>query len=151
SKRIDAPGSPQLGFTPGAQVPGREQWQFVRRMDNSGSSEVWLAGHPKTQETRVFKFAADGIRLKGIKREVTLARFLRTSLGERRESVRVLEWNFDPPPFYLESEYCGQNLLEWAEGQGGLDRVPMATRLALFMQAGEAVAAAHGIGVLHKD
>ena len=127
SKRIAARGSPELGFKPGAPVPGREQWQFVRRMDDSGSSEVWLAEHPKTHESRVFKFAADGVRLKGIKREVTLARFLTESLGDRPDFVRVLEWNFDTPPFYLESEYCGQNLLEWAAGQDGLDRIPFDT------------------------
>src|SRR5215467_12312570 len=50
SKRITAPVSAELGFSPGAPVPGREQWQFVRQMDDSGSSEVWLAEHPKTRE-----------------------------------------------------------------------------------------------------
>jgi DNA-binding winged helix-turn-helix (wHTH) protein/serine/threonine protein kinase len=151
SRRVAAPGSPELGFKPGGAVPGRENWQFVRQMDNSGSSEVWLAGHPKTREQRVFKFAADGVRLKGIKREVTLARFLKESLGERPDFVRVLEWNFDEPPFYLESEYCGQNLAEWAENQGGLERIPFETRLGVLIEAARAVAAAHGIGVLHKD
>ena len=38
-------------------------------MELSGSSEVWLAENPKTHETRVFKFATDGIQLKGLKRE----------------------------------------------------------------------------------
>jgi hypothetical protein len=35
-------------------------------MDISGSSEVWLAENPKTHEQRVFKFAADGVRLKAV-------------------------------------------------------------------------------------
>ncbi len=68
---------------------------------------MWLAENPKTHEARVFKFAGDGIRLKGLKREVTLARVLKDSLGERADLVRVLEWNFDTPPFFLESEFCG--------------------------------------------
>jgi serine/threonine protein kinase/DNA-binding winged helix-turn-helix (wHTH) protein len=148
---VAAPPVREPGFEAGMIVPGRDQWRLVRRMEDSGSAEVWLAEHPKTRESRVFKFAADGLRLKGIKREVTLARLLRESLGERPDFVRVLEWNFDTPPFYLESEYCGQNLLEWAEAEGGLDRIALPDRLDILIQAAQAVAAAHSIGVLHKD
>lgn len=107
--------SRELHFTPGQRVPRREQWCLVRRLGRSPSSEVWLAEHPKTHESRVFKFAADDERLKGLKREVTLARLLRTSLGERCDFVRVLEWNFDEAPYFLESEYAGLSLNEWAE------------------------------------
>ncbi len=120
-------------------------------MDISGSSEVWLAENPKTHEQRVFKFAADGARLKGLKREITVARFLRESLGDRPEFVRILEWNFETPPFFLESEYAGANLAEWAEGQGGLSAISQETRLQLLVDVARAVAAAHDIGVLHKD
>lgn len=150
-KRMAAPSAPELGFRPGGTVPGRDQWQLVRQFDNSGSSEVWLAEHPKTHETRVFKFAHDGVRLQGLKREVTLSRFLKESLGERPDFVRVLEWNFDTPPYYLESEYCGRNLQEWAETQGELGQIPFAKRLAVLVEAARAVAAAHAIGILHKD
>jgi DNA-binding winged helix-turn-helix (wHTH) protein/serine/threonine protein kinase len=149
--RVDAPSAHDLGFQPGETVPGRDQWKFVRKLDGSAASEVWLAEHPKTHETRVFKFAADGVRLKGLKREVTLARLLRDSLGERPEFVRVLEWNFDSPPFYLESEFCGPNLAEWAESQGGLKAIPRATRLRVFLELAQGVATAHEAGVLHKD
>jgi eukaryotic-like serine/threonine-protein kinase len=151
AQRIAAPRAPELGFEAGAAVPGRPQWQFVRRLDASASSEVWLAEHPKTRESRVFKFAADGVRLRGLKREVTLSRFLRDSLGERPDFVRVLEWNFDSPPFYLESEYCGQNLEQWSESQGGLSQVALSTRLAVLIDAAQSVADAHAIGILHKD
>ena len=150
-KRLATPGSAELGFKPGDMVPGRDQWQLVRQMEASGSSEVWLAEHPKTHESRIFKFAADGIRLKGLKREVTLARLLKESLGERPDFVRVLEWNFDTPPFYLESEYCGPNLLEWAESQGGLGKIPFTIRMRLLVEVAQGVAAAHDVGVLHKD
>jgi DNA-binding winged helix-turn-helix (wHTH) protein/serine/threonine protein kinase len=135
----------------GGLVPGRDHWRLARRMEPSGSSEVWLAENPKTHETRVFKFASDGSQLKGLKREVTLARFLRESLGDRSDFVRVLEWNFDTPPFFLESEYGGSNLAEWGEAQGGLGKVPRELRLRLLIDMAKAVAAAHDIGVLHKD
>ncbi len=150
-KRATPAPVPQLGFKAGDTVPGREQWILTRQMDNAGSSEVWLAEHPKTRELRVFKFASDGVRLKGLKREVTLARFLKESLGDRPDFVRILEWNFDQPPYFLESEYCGLNLREWAENQGGLTQVPYETRVRLLIEIANTVAAAHEIGVLHKD
>ena len=105
----------------------------------------------RRSEQRVFKFAADGARLKGLKREITVSRFLRETLGDRPEFVRILEWNFETSPFFLESEYSGSNLAEWAEAQGGLSKIPFETRLQLFVDVAKAVAAAHDIGVLHKD
>ena len=150
-KTIAAAVGPELGFKAGDAVPGRDQWRLARAMDVSGSSEVWLAENPKTHEQRVFKFAADGVRLKGLKREITVSRFLRESLGDRPEFVRILEWNFETPPFSLESEYAGANLAEWADAQGGLSKIPFATRLQLLIDVAKAVAAAHDIGVLHKD
>ena len=150
-KTVAAPSGPELGFKVGEVVPGRDQWRLSRAMELSGSSEVWLAENPKTQEQRVFKFAADGSRLKGLKREITISRFLRESLGDRPEFVRILEWNFATSPFFLESEYAGPNLAEWAEKQGGLSEIPYETRLRLLVDLAQAVAAAHDIGVLHKD
>jgi serine/threonine protein kinase/DNA-binding winged helix-turn-helix (wHTH) protein len=152
SKTIAEPaGWTELGLRAGQTVPGRDQWRLIRPLDASASSEVWLAEHPKTHEIRVFKFAPDGARLKGLKREVTLSRFLRESLGQRPEFVRALEWNFDAPPFFLESEFCGPNLAEWAESQGGLQRISLEERLRVLADVALAMAAAHDVGVLHKD
>jgi DNA-binding winged helix-turn-helix (wHTH) protein/serine/threonine protein kinase len=150
-KTVAAAAGPELGFKTGDIVPGREQWRLARAMDISGSSEVWLGENPKTHEQRVFKFAADGIRLKGLKRESTISRFLRESLGDRPEFVRILEWNFETPPFFLESEYAGANMAEWATAQGGLGKTTLHARLHLLIDIAQAVAAAHDIGVLHKD
>src|SRR5947208_11574804 len=150
-KSVAAAAGPELGFKAGDLVPAREQWRLTRPLERSGSSEVWIAENPKTREERVFKFASDGVRLKGLKREITVSRFLRESLGERPEFVRILEWNFETAPFFLESEYAGPNLTEWAEAQGGLDKVTASVRLRMFIDIAEAVAAAHGIGILHKD
>jgi eukaryotic-like serine/threonine-protein kinase len=150
-KTVAAAAGPELGFKVGELVPGREQWQLSCPLERSGSSEVWIAENPKTREQRVFKFASDGVRLKGLKREITISRFLRESLGERPEFVRILEWNFESAPYFLESEYAGANLSQWAEGQGGFDAIPFNTRLHLLIDIANAIAAAHGIGVLHKD
>src|SRR5260370_30068449 len=73
------------------------------------------------------------------------------SLGDRPEFVRILEWNFETPPYFLESEYAGPNLAEWAVAQGGLNKITLDARLHLLIDIAQAVAAAHDIGVLHKD
>jgi len=150
-RSVAAPPVRDLGFQPGQFAPGRDQWKLVRRLDASLSSEVWLAEHFKTREPRVFKYAADGIRLKALKREVTLARLLRDSLGDRPDFVRVLEWNFDSRPYYVESEFCGPNLAEWADSHGGLAAIPLPVRLRVMVDLTSGVAAAHAAGVLHKD
>jgi DNA-binding winged helix-turn-helix (wHTH) protein/serine/threonine protein kinase len=152
SKTICAPPpTAELDFKESDAVPGREHWRLMRALDVSAGSEVWLARHPKTCELRVFKFASSAVRLKGLKREVTVSRFLRESLGERPDLVHVLEWNFDTYPFFLESEYGGLNFAEWAESQGGLARIPLGIRLDLLADVARAVASAHAAGVLHKD
>ena len=150
-KPVPARAGPELGLKAGDTVPGREQWRLSRSLEPSGSSEVWIGTNPRTHEQRVFKFASDSLRLRGLKREITVSRLLRESLGERPEFVKILEWNLENLPYFLESEYAGANLGEWAEQQGGLTAVPFTVRLQLLMDIAAAVAAAHGIGVLHKD
>lgn len=142
---------PQLFLEPGDFVPKREQWRLVELLNVSPNSEVWLATHAKTRKRRVFKFSPNGLMLSALKREATLSRVLTETLGERRDLVRVLEWNFSEPPYFVESEYGGPDLTRWAELQGGLLARPLNERLELFAQIAEAIAAAHSAGVLHKD
>jgi len=139
-----------LDLKPGSAVPGRDNFILETLLGRSGSSEVWSAGHPKTHELRVYKFSPDGERLAMLKREATLFRVLRESLGERPDFARIIDWNFATPPFFLECEYGGVDLAEWA-GAGYLAALSPAERLQLFLQIADAVAAAHSVGVLHKD
>ena len=133
-------------------VPLRPHYALERQINPPGASEVWLARHVKTREARVFKFAGDGERLAMLKREATLYRVLVETLGERDDLVRIIDWNFEAPPFFLECEYGGENLQEWARGgEGRLAALDRGARLELFLRIAEAVAAAHGAGVLHKD
>lgn len=145
------PTAAELNLEAGHPVPGRKRWRLLRRLSASRNSDVWLADHPKTSELRVFKFASDAGCLKALKREVMVFRFLRESLGERSDFVRIFEWNFDAPPYFLESEYGGPNLAEWAENQGGLGNIPMQRRLRVLAEIARTIAAAHGAGVLHRD
>jgi non-specific serine/threonine protein kinase len=142
--------SSRLELRPGQPVPARENFILQRQLGGVGGSEVWLAEQARTHERRVYKFAADDDRLRALKREATLSRVLQESLeDERAHFVDLIDWNFEHPPFFLECEYGGDSLSEWAETHLKDTAVPQ--RLALFLQIADAVAAAHGVGVLHKD
>ncbi len=142
-----------LGWRPavGQPVPRRANWELHARLGEGGFGEVWLARH-KSGEERVFKFCFEAQRLRALKREVTLFRLLRESLGHRRDIARILDWDFEEAPFFLEAEYTdGGSLASWMEKHGGLRSVPLTTRLELVAGVAEALAAAHSVGVLHKD
>lgn len=142
----------RLDLKAGDHPPLREHWVLTLCLGAGGYGEVWLAEHQHTHEQRVFKFAADGTALTALKREVTLFRLLRESLGERDDIQPLLDWNLTEQPYFVEQRWePGGSLLQWAEAQGGLHAVPLTTRLDLLAQVAGAVSAAHGIGVLHKD
>ncbi|MDT0496040.1 winged helix-turn-helix domain-containing protein [Algiphilus sp. W345] len=140
----------QMDLNPGAAVPGREHFRLERQLSPSGSSEVWLARHAKTGETRVYKFSPDGSRLSSLKREATLFRVLHESLGERDDFVRIIDWNFENAPFFLECAFGGISLAEWQSTQA-LQGMALDERLTFFLGICDTVAAAHSVGVLHKD
>lgn len=135
----------------GDSPPLRPNWRLVHRYDAS-RGENWLAEHTKTAEKRVFKFAHDAAGVSQLKREITLHRLLRDTLGPRDDIVRVLDWNLEEPPCFVELEHCAQgNLIDWLASQGGADAVALPARLELVAQTADALAAAHSAGVLHKD
>ena len=141
----------RLDLAVGQSVPEREHFRLCEQLGPSRGNEAWLARHDKTGELRVYKFSVDGERLAALKREATIHRLLHESLGDRDDFVRVIDWNFATAPFYLECEYGGPDLARWAEGGPGLTDLSPPQRLQLFLQIADAIAAAHDVGVLHKD
>ncbi|HZR35038.1 MAG TPA: winged helix-turn-helix domain-containing protein [Nevskia sp.] len=142
----------RLGVRPGDPVPGRPGWVLEKELGVTPGSEVWLAAPVAGgKERRVFKFSPDGQRLSSLKREAALSRVLQQTLEGRDDLVRVLDWGFDKPPFFIECEYGGLNLPTWLDSCGGIAEVPLALRLELLAQVAEAVSMAHSVGVLHKD
>lgn len=139
----------ELALSAGQAVPGRPNFVLRRQLGRTRGSEVWLAEQQKTREQRVYKFGVDADRLRGLKREATLLRVLQDSIADASHFVQVLDWNFEQAPFFLECEYGGPTLAEWA--QAHLERLDLPARIALFLQIADAVAAAHAVGVLHKD
>jgi non-specific serine/threonine protein kinase len=132
-----------------AAVPGRPNFVLQERLSANAGAEVWLAEHAKTRERRVYKFALDPEALRHLKRETTLLRVLADSLPDARGFVSLLDWDFESEPQVVEYAYGGEDLERWATARlGSLDE---AARLELFLRIADAVAAAHSVGVLHKD
>lgn len=132
-------------------IPLRPHFQLESLINTSSNSEVWIARHVKTHERRVYKFAVDGERLSTLKREVTLFRLLQQSLGARNDLVHILDWNFESSPFFIECEFGGESLDKWAKNTQALNELTQPQRMELFLQIADVVAAAHDVGVLHKD
>jgi len=148
---IAGPLGARFAFQPGDAVPGRPQWRLLRALGDSGAADVWRAEHAKTGQTRIFKFADTPERLRSLKREASIARLLMASLGPAGPFAPLLEWNFQTAPYMLESVDGGASLPDWAAAHGGLAAVPPARRLAVAAAIARALAAVHGVGILHKD
>ncbi len=140
-----------LDLVAGQTVPQRPLFRLDRPLGERTHGAVWLARAVPAGERRVYKFAADGEGLAALKREYTVCRVLRQGLGERADFARLIEAQFAAAPFFLEYDYGGADLATWAAEHDRLAGLTTETRLALFLQIARAVAAAHGLGVLHKD
>lgn len=141
-----------FGFATGDAIPARPHWQFRQCLGGGGFGEIWLGEHTKTHEQRVFKFAADGAQTTALKREITLFRLLNDTLGGRDDIARILDWQLDSAPHFIELEYSPEgSLQQWAEARGGLAELAPATRVRLVAEIADALAAIHSAGVLHKD
>ena len=143
-----------LGWRPatGLAIPNRPEWILNSHLGTGGFGEIWLATNANIRAQHVFKFCFQADRVRGLKREVVLLRLLKESIGDREDIARVLDWELDHQPYFVESEYTqGGDLKFWAKNRGGIDKVPLKIRLELLAQAAEALSAAHGAGVLHKD
>jgi len=143
---------PKVALSPGDQVPHRPGWVLVRKLGAGGYGDAWLGKRTGTDEQRVFKFSSQDSGLVALRREVALGRLLREGLGPRNDLNRILDWNFVEDPYFIETSYWPQgNLAEWCAAQGGIAAVPLKTRIELAAEIADALSAAHGMGVLHKD
>lgn len=133
------------------EIPGHPHWVLKRKLRRIGDQSDWVGIHVKTGDRRVFKITSEPEQLKMLKREVAVFRLLREELGDRADITPIHDWNFDAPPYFLEMGCTEPMFLDdWAEAQGGLDQVPLETRLDLMIQVATTLDAAHSVGVLHK-
>jgi eukaryotic-like serine/threonine-protein kinase len=138
-----------LDLAAGHALSKRPNFVLTRQLSACNGIEVWLAEHQKTRQNRVYKLCNDINSRRSLKREATLSRVLQECLEDRPHFVDIIDWNFESAPYFLESHYAGINLADWAKLE--LEGLCTEARLALFLQVADAVAAAHSIGVIHKD
>jgi len=148
---------PPFHLQPGDAIPNRSNWRALRPLSLAAPSHtptVWLAEHVKTHEARVFKFAVDGVALQALQMEVSVSRFLHESLPGDSRFLRILDWDLENSPYFIETEYSGPNLLEWSHDpaqSSGLKSLSEAERVGLVAEVAEAVAGAHSLAILHND
>jgi serine/threonine protein kinase len=136
----------------GNAIPRRPGCVLERKLGKGSFGEVWVARQKRNPVPRVFKFCFDADRLGSFKREQTLFQLLNKALGDRPDISRLHEVNLDEGPFFLESDYVdGGNLREWGEADGRLAALPLDERTRLVAEIAGAVAAAHSVGIIHKD
>ncbi|HVJ81730.1 MAG TPA: protein kinase, partial [Planctomycetia bacterium] len=154
ARRLSFPdGELVLGWRPavGREVPGTS-WRLERPLGEGGFGEVWLGQHTVLKERRVFKFCFRADRVRSLKREVTLFRVLRERVGHHPNIVNFHDVYLSDPPFYVAMDFVEGNALpEWVESQGGIEAVPVETRVEIVAQVADALHAAHKAGVLHRD
>ncbi len=117
----------------------------------NNSREVWLARPVRKGTHHVFKFTGDADGLRQLKREHTISELLSRAPTTCGSVTHICGRNFETPPFYVEYEYLGPDLLKWSDEGQQLQSLDEQARLELFLQIADTVAAAHSLGVLHKD
>jgi serine/threonine protein kinase/DNA-binding winged helix-turn-helix (wHTH) protein len=153
--RVESVATPEparFDLGPGVHPPSRPLWSLVERLGTGGHGEAWRARHDKTNEQHVFKFALEEAALVALKREITLFRVINDTLGENAKVVKLLDWNLEQIPYFVEAEYiAGGSLVHWVAVRGGVTGIPLSDRLEIVAKIAEALAAVHSVGVLHKD
>jgi class 3 adenylate cyclase/tRNA A-37 threonylcarbamoyl transferase component Bud32 len=152
-RQVRADEEPVLGWRPAiGQLVPNTRWVMEQKLGEGGFGEVWLGRNTTTKQARVFKFCFRAERVRFLKREMTLFRLLKERVGDHPNIVRLNDVYLDQAPFYVEMDYVeGADLQSWCEAHGGVEGIPLATRLEIVAQAADGLQAAHEAGIIHRD
>jgi hypothetical protein len=120
------------------------RWTIVESLGEGGQGWTFTV-HRKGDQTKEL------LVLKRLKNEGRLARFEREITALRKLQhpgiLKIIETSQKGESPYFVAEYCeGRDL-----GKTDLSKKPVLTKLQLFREACDAVAAAHSAGILHRD
>ena len=133
----------------GDSIPGKRDWKLLNPLDLHTPHRVWLAQRPATGHTHVFKFAEEGPELDQLRREVAVFRRLEERRANLAGFVPIVDWRDTTKPYFIETEYHGQTLIEWAEAQRATVGLRAEVCLQVFLDLVDTVAVTHGCGILH--
>lgn len=133
-------------------MKNHDHWVLEKNLSKGAASlQRWIATHHKTQEKRLFIFSMDQSELTEMRRIVAIGRLLKMEFEGLKGVAPILDWNLDNSPFLIQYGIPEQgNLNEWIKARGGLEAIPLSTRINLVAQLAETLHRAHSIGILHK-
>ncbi|WP_437728545.1 serine/threonine-protein kinase [Sorangium sp. So ce861] len=141
-----AAGDPAQAAAPGTLLAGK--YRVVRTLGSGGMGVVLLARHEALERNVALKL------LRGRKSGGDVARFLREArAASRLESehvARVMDVGTldDETPFIVMEFLSGKDLGQVLHEK---KRLPVGVAVDYVLQAGEAIAEAHALGVVHRD
>ncbi|XXX81801.1 serine/threonine-protein kinase [Sorangium sp. So ce134] len=141
-----ASGDPAQAAAPGALLAGK--YRVIRTLGSGGMGVVLLARHEALDRNVALKL------LRGRKGGADVARFLREArAASRLESehvARVMDVGTldDETPFIVMEFLSGKDLGQLLHEK---KRLPVGVAVDYVLQAGEAIAEAHALGVVHRD
>ncbi len=134
----------------GCDVPGTP-WIIERFLGDSRFGEVWLARDKEGEQCRALRFCFRPARVRALHESAALFERLKRDVGAHPAVARLHAFQFDHPPYYLESEYVAGSALSELCRLERADAIPVEHRLEIIAQAADALDAAHRAGIVHGD
>ncbi len=133
---------------PAPELPG---WRLQMALEPGPRVRVWEVKNDSTHLLRVVKYATDPGRRAALRREVRAWEAFERGLESQRCFVRIFSSRVTTWPCFVEAEYGGPNLMAWSDAQRAQGGLAREVCLQVMAELAEAVALAHGLGIIHND